>query len=142
MKRLSFQARCLAENKPELLALYDSRKSPKPAEEIPFSSGKPCVCSCPDCGYSWPDEPNKLSRRTATTVNYKIPGKRTYCPYCKGKRLSYFYNLTIQGREIIPFAALFSGGNGFGNRMGIKWPFLGCFIGFLRLFNIHGNIHH
>jgi len=103
---MSFAEHCRRNNKLELLKLYDNNKSRLTAEEIGYSCGrtKPCVCTCPDCGYSWTDITNKLNKIKASTKNYFTnTTKRTYCPYCKGERVSYFYNMAEIYPQILPY---------------------------------------
>ena len=105
-KTMSFDEFCRINRKPELLALYDNEKSLFMATEIGFSCGKkkPCVCTCPDCSYSWGDVMNKLNQRKPSTKNYFTNTDRlTYCPYCKGERVSHFYNMAAIYPEILPF---------------------------------------
>ena len=103
---MSFAEFCRKNNEPERLKLYDNEKSNYTAEEISFSCGKTklCVCTCPDCNNSWSDILNKLSKRKPDTKNHFTNTKKlTYCPYCKGERVSVFYNMAIIYPEILPF---------------------------------------
>ncbi len=91
---MSFSEWCKREGKTELLALYDPEENDLPPSEVPFSSPKKYKFRCPSCGISWLQSLNKLNR--LRKGNYNVIAKRaeeTFCPYCKGERLSPQYNL-------------------------------------------------
>lgn len=88
---------CQIEQKTQLLALYDCEKNLFSPSEIAFSSSKKYRFRCPICGASWEQTTNKLTRMKAS--NYNVIKKRqevTFCPYCKGERLSSQYNLATE----------------------------------------------
>ena len=100
----SFAAWCRRNGREKLLELYDEAANETSAGEISFSSAVPRNWRCPDCGMSWRGSPNKMNRLRPGT--YHVIRKRrteTYCPYCKGERVSSRYHL---GTEI-PWAEKF-----------------------------------
>lgn len=101
---MSFAAWCRQEGRERLLALYDEAANEKSAEEIPFSSPKPRSWRCPECTMTWQGSPNKMNRLRPGTYNViRKREEETYCPYCKGERVSPWYHL---GTEI-PWAERF-----------------------------------
>lgn len=84
---------CRAHGKEKLLALYDVNNS-QSAEETAYSSAKKRNWHCPVCGMSWVASTNKmnqLSRGSCNVVKKRL--EETYCPYCKGERVSPGYSL-------------------------------------------------
>ena len=91
---LSFAAWCERGGKQLLLSLYDTEGNPLPPSEVSYSSRKQCKCRCPVCGTSWAQNPNHLIRIQKGSYNvFTKREEETFCPYCKGERVSPFYNL-------------------------------------------------
>lgn len=91
---ISLSQWCEQNQKPQLLALYDTAANPLPPSRVPFSSGKEYHFRCPVCNIHWTEKCNKLNRRKKGSYNViKQRPEETFCPYCKGERPSPYYNL-------------------------------------------------
>ncbi len=94
---IPFEDWCRENRKRELLALYDTTANSLAASEIAFSSAKLRWWRCPVCNTAWQQSTNKINK--IKPGRYNVFNKKaaiTYCPYCKGERVSPFYNLLTQ----------------------------------------------
>ena len=100
----SFEEFCKEKNKLELLALYDNKNNKEKPSEVYFSGTKKYFFKCPVCKNKWQGKMNKINR--LSKGDYNVIKKRkeiTYCPYCKGTRVSTKYNLATEYPGIIDY---------------------------------------
>lgn len=98
---LSLSDWCKNENKQQLLKLYDCERNPLSPSEVVFSSSYKYDFRCPVCDNSWKQKLNKFTRLRVGTYNFiKKRSEITYCPYCKGERISSHYNLKTEIPEV------------------------------------------
>lgn len=84
---------CRAHGKEGLLTLYDESNS-QSAEEAAYSSAEKRKWRCPVCKIAWTGSTNKMNRLSLGTYNViKKRPEKTFCPYCKGERVSPGYSL-------------------------------------------------
>lgn len=103
-KEQSFEYFCNYNDKLELLKLYDNKKNKENVGEIYFSGTKQYFFKCPSCKIEWIGKMNKMNRLSKGMYNVIKKRKEvTYCPYCKGTRVSKYYNLVTECPSILDY---------------------------------------
>ena len=100
---ISLSEWCQQKGKPQLLILYDCEQNSFPPSEIHFPSAKKKYrFRCPECNNQWEQTTNQFTRLKAGSYNIiKKRPELTFCPYCRGERLSLQYNLATEFPEIL-----------------------------------------
>lgn len=103
-KNQSFEYFCKTNNKLELLKLYNREKNKEKPNEIYYSGTKKYFFKCPSCNMEWTGKMNKMNRLSKGEYNViKKQKEITYCPYCKGTKISKYYNLTTKYSKILDY---------------------------------------
>lgn len=104
LKEQSFEFYCKSNDKLELLKLFDLDKNKEKPNQVYYSGTKKYFFKCPTCHMEWIGKMNKMNRLSKGEYNViKKQKEITYCPYCKGTRVSRYYNLVTEYPEILDY---------------------------------------